>query len=258
MKCGILIIGSLYWDDDNGRREWRRPHLDTFQNPVTAPIYYGRKSDLRGGTYTMTFRPSDPSGRAVLVPCQREIETIDDLKAETAALWKAEAPKALTDAIGSGWGCVGALLRTGKADEKLAPAWRDHFRQVRANGLSVINADGGLDITWPETTDGTPVDMDIISATATKPEAKPPGADFVADAWLDQDGGYERYFFENVRHGIRTAHDLEIWNYIEADSPTWLEAEGYREAVEILRDETEKSIASSSMLTFDMALLKGR
>ncbi|MEE4013436.1 hypothetical protein V1T76_15295 [Roseibium sp. FZY0029] len=193
----------------------------------------------------MTFRPSDASGRAVLVPCQREIETIDDLRAETAALWKAEAPKAGADAIGSGWGCVGALLRNGEADEKLAPAWRDHFRKVRAEGLSVVNADGGLDIAWPETTDGIPADMDIILATATKPEATPPGAHSVACAWLGQDGGYERYFLENVRCGIRTAHDLEIWHHIDVDRPTWLEAEGYREAVEILRGETEKQNASS-------------
>lgn len=241
MKCGILIIGSLYWDDDNGRAEWRRQRLDTGSSiPVTAPIYYGRKSASRGETYTMTFRPSEPSGRALLVPCQREIETLDDLKAETAALWKAEAPNAGPDVIGSGWGCVGALLRSGEASEKLAPAWRDHFREVRSEGLSVVNADGGLDIVWPEATDGIPADMDIILATATKPEATPPGADSVADAWLSQDGGYERYFLENVRHGIRTAHDLEVWRHIEVKGPGWLEAEGYREAVKILRGETEK------------------
>lgn len=241
MKCGVLIVGSLYWDDDNGRREWRRRRLDIGSSiPVTAPIYYGRKSSSRGKTYTMTFRPNDPSGRAVLVPCQREIETIDDLKAETAALWKAEAPNAGPNAIGSGWGCVGALLRSGEASDKLAPAWRDHFREVGAKGLSVVNADGELDIVWPETNDSTPADMDIILATATKPEATPPRADAVADAWLGQNGGYERYFLENVRHGIRTAQDLEIWRHMEVEEPGWLKAEGYREAVEILRGETEK------------------
>ncbi|MBO9422337.1 hypothetical protein J7481_22695 [Labrenzia sp. R4_2] len=192
----------------------------------------------------MTFRSSDAFGRAVLVPCQREIETIDDLKAETSALWKAEAPNAKAGTIGSGWGCVGALLREGEADEKLAPAWRAHFRQVRAEGLSVVNSDGGLDIAWPETIDGTPADMDIILATATKPETSPPGSQSVAGAWLGQDGGYEQYFLENVRYGIRTADDLEIWHHIEADGPTWLKAEGYSEAVQILQGETEKQNAS--------------
>lgn len=241
MKCGILIIGSLYWDDDNGRDEWRRRRLNTGSSiRVTAPIYYGRKSRSRGETYTMTFRTGDPTGISILVPCRREIDTIDDLKSEAAALWKAEAPTAVPGAIGSGWGCVGTLLRSGEASKKLALAWRDHFREVRAEGLSVVNADGGLDIVWPATTDGTPADMDIILATATQPEDTPPGAHSVAYAWLGQDGGYERYFLENVRNGIRTAHDLEIWRHIETEAPGWVEEEGYREAVGTLRGETGK------------------
>lgn len=238
MKCGILIIGSLYWDDDNGRDEWRRRRLDTGSSiPVAAPIYYGRKSGSRGDTYTMTFRPDVPSGRAVLVPCQREIETIDDLKDEAEALWKAEAPKSRPGAIGSGWGCVGALLRDGEASETLAPAWRGHFEAVRAEGLSVVRADGGLNIAWPETTDGGPTKMDVILATATKPAAVPPEAQTVADAWLGQNGGYERYFLENVRHGIRTPDDGEIWGKIEERAPDWLKSDAYAQAIEILRTE---------------------
>lgn len=243
MKCGILIIGSLYWDDDNGRDEWRRRRLDTCSRiSVTAPIFYGRKSASRGDTYTMTFRSEEPSGRAVLVRCQREVETIDDLKAEAEALWKAEAPKSGPAAIGSGWGCVGALLRSGEASEKLAQAWSDHFEAVRADGLSVVGTDGSLDIIWPETADGGPADVDIILATATKPNAAPPRAHMVADAWLSQNRGFERYFLENVRYGIRTADDLEIWGHVEARAPDWLGKEQYREAVEILRNETKKSM----------------
>src|SRR3546814_18912957 len=93
MKCGILSIGSLYWDKENGRDDWRKRRLYTnASSPVRVPIYYGRKSASRGNTYTMTFRRNDPSGMAALVPCQREIETIEDLKDEVEALWKAEAP----------------------------------------------------------------------------------------------------------------------------------------------------------------------
>lgn len=182
------------------------------------------------------------------MPCQREIETIGDLKAEAEALWKAEAPKSGPAAIGSGWGCVGAPIRSGEASEKLAPAWRNHFRAVRAEGLSVVRAEGSLDIVWPETTDGDPVDMDIVLATATKPNDEPPGAHGVANVWLAQDGGNERYFLENVRHEIRTAHDLVIWRHIEEGAPEWLHADRYREAVDILRRDTKKAIASSSQV----------
>lgn len=85
--------------------------------------------------------------------------------------------------------------------------------------------------------DGHPVDLDVILAAVTKPDAKPPTAQAIADAWIDQCDGYERYFFNNVLHGIRTSDDSEIWCKIEERSPCWLKAEAYKEAIEILRSE---------------------
>src|SRR3546814_2978330 len=87
----------------------------------------------------MTFRRNDPSGMAALVPCQREIETIEDLKDEVEALWKAEAPNSQSGTIGSGWGCVGVLLGSDEAREALAEAWKIHFRTCRTEGLSVVD-----------------------------------------------------------------------------------------------------------------------
>lgn len=240
MKCGILIIGSLYWDNANGRESWRKARLNTAASiPVRAPIYYGRKSRSRGYTYTMTFRRDDPSGVAVLVPCQGGIETIDNLTVEASALWRAEAPQSRPNAMGSSWGCVGALFGNDEARETLRPDWNAHFREIGNKGLSVVGPDGELDLVWPSTLTGERVDMDIILATVTLPEAEPPAAQTIADGWLGLNGGYERYFLENVRHGIRTAHDLEIWRCIEAGAPGWLETEGYREAVEVLRAEAQ-------------------
>lgn len=238
MKCGVLIIGSLYWDNENGRDEWRMRRLDmNARISVRAPIYYGRKSASRGNTYTMTFRRNDPSGIAALVPCQREIATIDDLKEEAEALWKAEAPNSEWGAIGSGWGCVGALLGSDEAREALASAWKTHFRTTRTGGLSVVSADGILGITWPETVNKTPLDIDVIIATVTKPANKPIGAYSIADAWLHQNQGFERYFFENVSHGIRTFDDGEIWQRIEERTPGWLKFDDYARAIEALRAE---------------------
>src|SRR3546814_16164055 len=122
--------------------------------------------------------------------CQREIETIEDLKDEVEALWKAEAPNSQSGTIGSGWGCVGVLLGSDEAREALAEAWKIHFRTCRTEGLSVVDADGNLDISWPETTNGTPADMDFILATATTPITVPPRPHFVAHAWPSQRAGY--------------------------------------------------------------------
>lgn len=57
-RIGVLIIGSLYWDDDKPHREeWRRDRLrmDNRQY-VKVPIRYGRYSETRKG-YTMVFPP---------------------------------------------------------------------------------------------------------------------------------------------------------------------------------------------------------
>jgi hypothetical protein len=93
MRCGILIIGSLLWDDGRKgiRAAWRAGWLDVpAQVPVQAPVHYGRKSTSRSNTYTMVFGPGGQTGKAVLVPCAAEIETIDGLITEASALWQAE------------------------------------------------------------------------------------------------------------------------------------------------------------------------
>ena len=242
MKCGILIIGSLYWEDTSGRAAWRKERLNGAASiPVRAPIYYGRKSRSRGDTYTMTFQRDDPSGVARLVPCKHGIETIDDLKDEAAALWKAERCEAGPGEIGYGWGCVGALFGSDEAREALRSDWHAHFRKIRKEGLSVVRSDGELDLAWPETVTDEPVTLDIILATATLPEPEPPATQTLADAWLGQNDGRESYFLENVRCGIRTAQDLEVWRCIEAGKPSWLKADDYSEAVKILRSDARGS-----------------
>jgi hypothetical protein len=52
-----------------------------------------------------------------------------------------------------------------------------------------------------------------------------------------QCGGWESYFFENVRHGILTPDDGEIWRIIEEQSPCWLNSKKHKKAVDILRSE---------------------
>jgi len=67
--------------------------------------------------------------------------------------------------------------------------------------------------------DGALTDVDVILATATKLNAASSQPQEVADAWIDQNRCYERYFFENVRHGIRTPEDGLIWQRIEEREP---------------------------------------
>ncbi len=201
----------------------------------SASNSYGRKSASRGNTYTMTFRTGDASGHGVLVPCSKEIKTNDDLVQEVQALWKAEAPNSETGTISSDWGCVGALFRSDAATQKLAADWTAYFQKAKAQTVSVVKKNGLLDIGWPNKLDGTLVDFDVILATANEPENSSPTAQVVADAWADQ-CGYEDYFFNNVRCGIRTPDDGAIWQRLNEKSPCWLEKkeQEYREAIDTL------------------------
>jgi hypothetical protein len=77
----------------------------------------------------------------------------------------------------------------------------------------------------------------MILATATRAQSQAPTAEAIADAWVDRHVGHERYFFENVRHGIRTPDDGLIWKRIEGRQPQWLNDNAYSEAICLLRSE---------------------
>ncbi|NKM99772.1 hypothetical protein [Rhizobium leguminosarum] len=159
----------------------------------------------------------------------------DDLVAEAAALWKAEAPKAKLGVVGSTWGSVGVLFREGASSGGPAEAWRTHFKKMGTKSVAVVGSDGSLNIPWPSTEDGAAADFDVLLATATVPEDVKPSPQAVAKAMLRQANGHESYFLNNVLHGIRTASDDEIFTIIERESPDWISADDYRDAVAILR-----------------------
>lgn len=241
MNCGILIIGSLLWDDVTvGRKDWRDDRLDLSRAiPVHVPIDYGRISSSRSDTFTMVLRSDGPSGTGMLVPCRHEVATIDDLVAEASALWKSEAPNAKPGALGSDWGSVGVLFQDNTSNEGLAESWQAHFQKAGRKSLAVVRNDGSLTIPWPVTEEGVAVDFDLILATATVPEADTPTPEAVARAILSQAKGHENYFLNNVLHGIRTASDEEIFTIIEKESPDWISADEYRDAIAILRAARE-------------------
>ena len=79
MNVGILVIGPLYWDN-NDRKAWRTVHLNMNEKiQVKVPIKYGRKSKTRGDTYTMILNNSVKMGKAVVIPCINPIENVEDL-----------------------------------------------------------------------------------------------------------------------------------------------------------------------------------
>jgi hypothetical protein len=226
LNIGILMAGSLYWDE--GRRKvWRDARLlPETACAVTAPIRYGRKSSRRGNTYTMVFSRGCPLGEAKVVTCRSQITSADDLMVEAEQLWKAER---LSDRanhqVSAPWGCVALLVRpSAQVPPNLLRSWAKRTSsesnygsvpQTEGEG-TLVGDDGILRIAWPEPAGGesqTPLKLDLLLATVTHPtldDNKYPSAQAIASAWGEADPDEVLYFRSNRRHSIRTFQDEEI------------------------------------------------
>ena len=220
-SLGVLIIGSLYWDNSI-REKWRRERLDLErQLCVRAPVRYGRQSKRRGFSYTMvlsaSLREAD-FGIAIVVPFKSR-----NLFEEAKSLWEAEGGS--SGNVSASWGCVGLLINP---DTGLPPERRERWsarwskfvdgrpgygRLAHAGGEpGAVDSAGFLAIRWPRLVDDSPLMLDALVATATDPTlvqgTRYPSASEVAKAW-DTPKGREsiRYFRDNRKNGIETFQD---------------------------------------------------
>ncbi|MDE0130188.1 MAG: hypothetical protein OXQ86_11600 [Gammaproteobacteria bacterium] len=225
MKIGVLIIGSLYWDDSPPRTAWRSERLNCVrQHQVRVPIRYGRRSRSRGYSYTMVFSPDlceDQFGTAVAIPFKSE----NMLEEEAKHLWSAEdsggtGPKG---GVLAGWGCV-ALLENPQAplSRTIRDRWTARIERERRHlkldhthyEAAAVDESGFLIIQWPKAKNGSPLEMDALLATATRPTRN--AGDYplpckIAEAWDIPDGRKKtEYFWCNRAHGITTFQDAEI------------------------------------------------
>jgi hypothetical protein len=239
LRTGILIAGSLYWNDQPHRVRWRENRLRKGSEiSVRVPLRYGRRS--RAGSYTMVFAPGCQPGQGKILDCVHGNDTIDDIIREAQALWLAESPdgsrRKPTETLASDWGCV-ALLANPASDlpKSLFEAWAARVAQEKHHTTQpcydsrayavkerAAMSDGGLlQIEWPVRADtGAAVDsLDLLLATATRPTPIEGTGDYptarqVADAWLGTKD--PQYFLENRRHGFRTFQDKEISAHLRA------------------------------------------
>jgi hypothetical protein len=226
MRAGILIVGSLFWDNSS-REAWRKSHLLIDRAVlVKVPIYYGRRSgEKRGHTFTMTLAADGDQGQAFAVPCAKELHNVEDLVVEAQSLWRAEMEPSrprTPQCLSATWGCVGARFRDAHSD--WISAWAAKFQDTRPTIIEpVVDVRGLLCISWPEAVSGD-VELDVLLATATRPEKTRPSPKDVADAWANQESGHEKYFLRNVEHGIQTPDDAAIWKHLneKRPRPRWL------------------------------------
>ncbi|MGA3036650.1 MAG: hypothetical protein ABSE64_04115 [Vulcanimicrobiaceae bacterium] len=176
----------------------------------------------------MTFSESIEPGLAVLVPCQRSISSIDDLKTEVSHLAAAEG--LVGNGVWKDWGVVGLLLKNHDATklaEEIRQHWPKYFRALSTEGIasrlrgpdtaSILNEDGFFQFAWPDKSDT--VGVDIILATANEPTVQDDRyatPTEIARSYVRTAGSTE-YFIKNVCHGIRTNEDAAIWGSIDSE-----------------------------------------
>lgn len=238
LRGGVLIVGSLLWDNRRIREDWRGAWLALDDSvKVQAPIRYGRRSRLRGCTYTVVFsrlclRGDYEGGVGIAVPFQRAIAGSADLLNAAWALWRAESLcDRVLDQVSASWGAIGILANpSSDAVRSLLPHWAAYVGKQRGYGsLSYSRSEGPalhvssgqLRMPWPHALDGSPCSLDFLLATATdpslsEPRKRYPTADQVARAWIVDGNDEVRYFRENRRCGITTFHDDRIRNRLQA------------------------------------------
>jgi hypothetical protein len=223
-KAAILIIGSLFWDDE--RQGWRGARVNMRSSEtVRVPIRYGRRSGKRRGhSYTMVFSRRAPIGHAKIVRCLNTVASASDLIAEAELLWQAEELSPGIGRIGADWGCVALVVNPERTiPAELLNGWAKRVAQEPRYGSveqapgegGLITAEGLLQIDWPRRVDGgTAVDPDLLLVTANNPTFTGippayPSVERIAAAW-NAAGKHVEYFWKNTDNGIRTFQDAEI------------------------------------------------
>jgi hypothetical protein len=235
ISIGMLIIGSLVWDDQCSRSQWRKKRLDLASyRSVRAPIRYGRRSGTqRGNSYTMVFSQAlvheeEKSGSAIFVPCKQPVRMVEDLIEEAELLWAAEGNSDVSNGrISADWGCVALKVNPARPlPDDLCQNWAlrvsheawygnlDHTEDEEA----IVEGAGLLNIPWPKCTDGSPLEVDALLATANNPtlcNGCYPSAEQIAAAWnTDLGRNHVQYFWKNKGNNIITFQDDEIESYL--------------------------------------------
>jgi len=243
---GVIIIGSLLWEDHLNnrvnRKNWRNYHLDKKSKiMVKLPIRYGRYSDK--GIYTMVFSNNRQRykklGTGYIFPFKSNpINNFKQLALKSIAMSRAEGMHGKFCGVtnnGEIWGKMGILFNNSKIDirtkESILSSWgakisassiglsSGDFKFLK-NEKSCITNKGELDINWVEPVDNRDSKkvsgFDFLIAAVTKPKhntinmKRYPNVQEIAVS-VNRDA-QRFYFIKNVQAGITTSQDNAILN----------------------------------------------
>jgi hypothetical protein len=219
-RGGVLIIGSLLWEDSKIRQEWRSQNLNMEEKLlINLPIRYGRISKSRSCTHSMIFssecKMDDKMGKGYFIPFKDNLN-IKQLIEQGKIFIDAEHNR-ITDLtrFNWGWGCLGITVNPNLQIEEannLKLEWKKKFGKGFNPGQyrigqeeSIVSKEGVLKIEWQNELD----EIDFVIGTATKPNIDSyPNARKIALKMLIND--YDNYFKNNRRMSISTFQDLEV------------------------------------------------
>jgi len=226
LKGGVIIIGSLLWqdnlyDNDRIRLDWREQHLDMDNKIyIKAPIRYGRKSKDNIVTMVFSNRMRRKKGFCYVVPFKRTIHNIDELICEALALSCAEG---MNGNFVKNWGVLTYLFNDSLIDDSVKKEIVKVFR-IRKNinfdiddykldrEKSCVTKSLKLNIDWPipviEEDKAKLNEFHFLLATATKPTN--PAIKIHDIAKMVKSDKKRRYFINNLINGIITSEDFEI------------------------------------------------
>jgi hypothetical protein len=221
---GVIVIGSLLWEDTAKRHKWRQAYLDSVDKGVIARvrIRYGRQSSTRRDTFTMIIsrHPTTEFGQALIIPFKESIKNSRQLESQAFALaaaeglWSDEGPS-----LNKSWGTVGLLINPSidTKDKKNADVVRDRWTKLYGQYKldeeqytldkeeSPIDKNGFLRLEWTEEMN----QFDFLLATPVVPKPKVVlTAKQIAERMKEKN--YRVYFDNNQKSNIRTFQDAEI------------------------------------------------
>lgn len=225
-KGGILVIGSLYWDNLTIRKDWREAQLDMDnQISIAIPIRYGRLSTSQHNTFTMVFSSgcinNKNMGKGWFLPFKENQLDIDQINSQAIELIDAEyKEKKNLNRYNWVWGCLGFLFNPNISESKLNQLkliWEKNLSKgfnpddyKVSNEPLIINNSGILNFAWPEELN----DFDFLISTLTKPQRTTyPTSREIATAMIENH--CFNYFRMNVKNSITTFQDDDIHLLVE-------------------------------------------
>ncbi len=243
LKGGVIIIGSLLWQDslngkDSIRKIWRDEHLSSEQFQVKLPIRYGRFS--KDNIYTMVFSKECEDESKLGVGYVKffkksPIKNWEELENEVQEMAKAEG-------MGEKWRnkswCTMSILFNPNINERAKKTILKQWKKDRSKDFKEYHEDGEetiltenytLNINWLKTVNPLEQDnideLDFVICTATKfrhekssPIKKYPSIEELAEKIKTEesgDGKTRRYFSRNKENEITTFQDKKIEEMIK-------------------------------------------